>query len=74
MIQEVRGKGLLLAIAFDRDIAERVTLDCLADGLIVNTVRSNAVRMAPPLTVSEAECDQAVETIDRALSRTVGAK
>ncbi len=32
-IIEVRGKGLLLALAFDRDIAERVTMECLRAGL-----------------------------------------
>jgi acetylornithine/N-succinyldiaminopimelate aminotransferase len=69
VIKEVRGKGLLLAIGFERDIAERVTLDCLANGLIVNNVRPNAVRLAPPLTVSEAEVDEAVGIIENAVTR-----
>jgi predicted acetylornithine/succinylornithine family transaminase len=68
----VRGKGLLLAIGFDRDLAERVTLECLAEGLIVNNVRPNAVRMAPPLTVSEEECDEAVAILERVLTRAAG--
>lgn len=67
LVREVRGKGLLLAVGFDRDIAERVTVDCLQAGLIVNNVRPNAIRLAPPLTVSEAEVDEAVDVIDRAL-------
>jgi acetylornithine/N-succinyldiaminopimelate aminotransferase len=71
VIKEVRGKGLLLAIGFDRDIAERVTLDCLNNGLIVNNVRPNAVRLAPPLTVSEAEVDEAVGIIGNAISRSM---
>jgi acetylornithine/N-succinyldiaminopimelate aminotransferase len=70
VLKEVRGKGLLLAAGFDRDIAERVTLDCLANGLIVNNVRPNAVRLAPPLTVSEAEVDEAVSILDNAISRS----
>jgi acetylornithine/succinyldiaminopimelate/putrescine aminotransferase len=49
--------------------AERVVLDCLETRLIVNNVRPNAVRLAPPLTVSEAECDEAVSIIDKALGR-----
>ncbi len=73
-ITEVRGKGLLLAVGLDRDIAERVTLDCLEAGLIVNNVRPNAVRLAPPLTVSEAEVDEAVSIIERVLARGAGAK
>jgi 4-aminobutyrate aminotransferase-like enzyme len=46
-----------------------VTLDCLANGLIVNNVRPNAVRLAPPLTVSEAEVDEAVGIIENAIAR-----
>jgi len=65
----VRGKGLLLAIALNTDISEKVVLDCLANGLIVNNVRPNAVRLAPPLTVTEAECDEAVEIIEKAVAR-----
>ncbi|HWO74149.1 MAG TPA: aspartate aminotransferase family protein [Dehalococcoidia bacterium] len=65
----VRGKGLLLAIALNADISEKVVLDCLANGLIVNNVRPNAVRLAPPLTVTEAECDEAVEIIEKAVAR-----
>ncbi len=73
-LTEVRGRGLLLAVAFDRDLAERATLDCLEAGLIVNNVRSNAIRLAPPLTVTESECDEAVAIIEKVLSRNIGAK
>jgi acetylornithine/N-succinyldiaminopimelate aminotransferase len=68
-ITGVRGKGLLLAVGFTGDIAEKVTLDCLENGLIGNNVRPNAFRLAPPLTVSEGEIDEAVEIIDKALAR-----
>ena len=65
----VRGKGLLLAVALNADVSEKVVLDCLANGLIVNNVRPNAVRLAPPLTVTEAECDEAVAIIEQAVAR-----
>jgi predicted acetylornithine/succinylornithine family transaminase len=68
LVNEIRGKGLLLAIGLTREVAERVTLECLANGLIVNNVRPNAVRLAPPLTVSEAEIDEAVAIIENALT------
>ena len=44
-------------------------LDCLANGLIVNNVRPNAVRLAPPLTVSNEEVDEAVAILEKAISR-----
>lgn len=73
-ITEVRGKGLLLALAFDRDIAERVTMECLEQGLIVNNVRPNAIRLVPPLTLSEAEVDEGVAIIERVLGSAAPAK
>ena len=66
-INHVRGKGLLLAVAFNSDIAEKVALDCLQNGLIVNNVRPGAIRLAPSLLVTEAECDEAVSIIANAV-------
>ena len=37
-------------------------------------VRPNALRLCPPLTVTQAECDKAVTIIDKVLNRTNGAK
>ncbi|MFQ5880193.1 MAG: aminotransferase class III-fold pyridoxal phosphate-dependent enzyme, partial [Dehalococcoidia bacterium] len=68
IITEVRGKGLLQAVQLDRDVAEEATLACLERGLIVNNVRPNAGRLAPPLTVSQEELDQAVGIIDEVLA------
>ena len=67
MIKEVRGKGLLLAIGFDRDAGERVMQESLDNGLIVNNVRPNAIRISPPLTVSEGEIDEAVAILATAI-------
>jgi predicted acetylornithine/succinylornithine family transaminase len=68
-VTEVRGKGLLWAIAFDREIGEQVDLACLTEGLIANNVRPNALRLCPPLTVSEEEMDEAVAIVERVLAR-----
>jgi acetylornithine/N-succinyldiaminopimelate aminotransferase len=68
-ITGARGKGLLLAVGFSSDIAEKITLDCLQNGLIGNNVRPNAFRLAPPLTVTDGEIDEAVEIIDKAVAR-----
>jgi acetylornithine/N-succinyldiaminopimelate aminotransferase len=69
VVSGARGKGLLLAVAFNQDIAEKVVLDCLANGLIVNNVRPNAVRLAPPLTVSNEEMDEGLTILEKAISR-----
>jgi acetylornithine/N-succinyldiaminopimelate aminotransferase len=69
VVTGARGKGLLLAVAFNQDIAEKVVLDCLANGLIVNNVRPNAVRLAPPLTVSNEEMDEGLAILEKAIAR-----
>jgi acetylornithine/succinyldiaminopimelate/putrescine aminotransferase len=73
-VSGVRGKGLLLALVFDRDIAERVSAEALQQGLIINNVRPNAVRLAPPLTVTEAECDEMLSILERVLGNATPAK
>ena len=66
-VTEVRGLGLLLAAELDTDAlgrdARAVAAELLDRGLIVNAVTARALRLAPPLTVSEAEIDEAVATI-----------
>ncbi len=69
VVTGARGKGLLLAVAFNQDIAEKVVLDCLANGLIVNNVRPNAVRLAPPLTVSNEEMDEGLSILEKAIAK-----
>ena len=69
MVKEVRGKGLLWAIELDREAAEEAVRLCLAEGLLANNVKPTALRLMPPLTVSEEELDRAVEIVDRVLGR-----
>jgi len=69
MVTEVRGKGLLWAIELDREAAEKAVRLCLEEGLLANNVKPTAIRLMPPLTVSEEELDGAVEIIDLVLAR-----
>jgi len=69
IVTEIRGKGLLWAIEFDRDVAEEAVRLCLEEGLLANNVKPTALRLMPPLTVSEEELDRAVEIIDSVLTR-----
>jgi len=66
-ISEVRGRGLLCAVQFDADIAEQVARESLGEGLLLNNLRPNVLRIAPPLTVSDEEIDEAVERLERVL-------
>ena len=67
-VVEVRGRGLLLAARLETDCATEVATSALADHqLIVNPVRPDAIRFAPPLTVTPAEVDEAVSRFAAAL-------
>jgi acetylornithine/N-succinyldiaminopimelate aminotransferase len=67
-IAGVRGRGLLLAMEFDQDIAQSVLMNCLDRGLLVNRLKPNALRFIPPLIISRAEVDEALGILDEALS------
>jgi acetylornithine/succinyldiaminopimelate/putrescine aminotransferase len=67
VIKEVRGKGLLVAVQFNQDIAAGVVLSCLELGIIVNKAKPDVIRFIPPLIVKEAEIDRAIDVLDKVL-------
>ncbi|HET7477444.1 MAG TPA: acetylornithine transaminase [Dermatophilaceae bacterium] len=69
-IVEVRGRGLLRVVQFDADIAVAVTARAEAAGFIVNPVTPDAIRLAPPLVVTDEELDTFVATLPRLLEVT----
>ncbi len=58
-VKDVRGRGLMLAIELDRPCKEIMTL-ALERGLLVNVTADKAIRLLPPLILSDAEADQIV--------------
>jgi acetylornithine/succinyldiaminopimelate/putrescine aminotransferase len=68
-VSAVRGRGLLLAaeLAGGRD-AKAVYTELLGRGLVTNPVTATALRLAPPITVSEAEIDEALAVMAEVLS------
>ena len=67
-ITEVRGRGLLVAMEFNSDIAGSVLKACLEEGLLVNRLKPNALRFIPPLIIGKGEVDEALGILDKALS------
>jgi len=53
----VRGRGLLLGVLLDRPCAADVEAVAREQGLIVNAVRPDVVRVAPPLILDESDLD-----------------
>lgn len=68
-IVAVRGAGLMLgaqlADGIDANAAYRALLDA---GLVANAVTSDTLRFLPPLTVSDAELDEAATIVTRVLA------
>ncbi|HEY8171951.1 MAG TPA: aspartate aminotransferase family protein [Dehalococcoidia bacterium] len=71
LVAEVRGKGLMWAVQFSGDMGEKITNEALAAGLIVNNVRPNAVRIVPPLTVSDEELEQGLAILDHVIDEAL---
>jgi 4-aminobutyrate aminotransferase-like enzyme len=66
LIQEIRGKGLMLAaMTSSPDITNEVILKCQDRGLILFWLlfEGCAIRITPPLTISEEEIKEGCATI-----------
>jgi predicted acetylornithine/succinylornithine family transaminase len=72
-VVSVRGAGLLLAAQLEAPVAKDATAQALEHGLLVNAVRPDAIRVAPPLLVSREEIDTALAILDAALAAVVPA-
>ena len=65
LIGNIRGLGLILA--FDIEEAELFMYECLKNGLIVNKLKSNSIRLLPPLNISPSEIKAAFLIIEKVL-------
>ncbi|HEY0467351.1 MAG TPA: aminotransferase class III-fold pyridoxal phosphate-dependent enzyme, partial [Polyangiaceae bacterium] len=63
----LRGRGLLWALVLPEQSAEAVVARCFTGGLLINAPRPNLLRLMPSLRVSEAEIDELVGLLTRAL-------
>jgi acetylornithine/succinyldiaminopimelate/putrescine aminotransferase len=67
-VHEVRGRGLIVAAEIDGDAPEVVRRALLEQRLVINATGPGTLRFLPPLVVTEAEIDEALERLNRALS------
>ena len=71
LIKEIRGKGLMLAIILESpEIADKLVIKCKENGLLLFwlLIEKRAIRITPPLTISEKEiligCNIIIEQLD----------
>ena len=63
-IKEVRGKGLWIGVEFNKTIsAKKICLSLMNEGILAKETHETVIRFAPPLTITKAEIDWAMEKI-----------
>jgi len=62
-IKEVRGVGLLLAVEFTEEMSAVVVSKSNEAGLLLNAVKPNAIRLMPPLILTQREAAEAVSIL-----------
>jgi len=63
IVQEVRGKGLLIGMELKRE-GGSIVKTMMQRGVLINCTMNNVLRFLPPLIVTEAEVDQVVNTLE----------
>jgi acetylornithine/N-succinyldiaminopimelate aminotransferase len=67
-ITEIRGRGLLLAMVFNQEIAGELVISCLKKGLLINQVKPNIIRFMPPLIITNEDVDKGLSILDNVLN------
>jgi len=67
-VTQVRGRGLMQAFVLEQPVAKDFQSRCLAEGVIVNAVDDETVRLVPPLVISADEIERAAAAMKRAQS------
>lgn len=75
VIQDVRGRGLLVGVQLDADriSAPDVVSACRAKGLLCNVAGGNVLRLVPPLIIREENVQAALKIIEAAIAEVAGA-
>jgi len=54
-VVEVRGRGLLLGVVLESNLASAIASKAMSNGLLLNAPSRNVIRLAPALTVSKTQ-------------------
>lgn len=60
---EVRGRGLMIGIEFDRPVARRIAEAAFSAGVLVNDATPTTVRLVPPLVITDDEMARALDVL-----------
>lgn len=68
LIKEVRGLGLMLGIELTQPVADKVVVELLNKGFIINNIGLKILRFLPPLTITKKEIDQLILALAQVLN------
>ncbi len=66
-IADIRGRGLFIGVELNIADATAVLHRCLELGLVINVTQKNVIRICPALTISDAQLQQGLELLEKAL-------
>ena len=70
LISDIRGRGLFIGVEIDPDLASARSIceALMTRGLLSKETHETVVRLAPPLVISKAEIDWAVQQISEVIT------
>jgi len=68
LVAEVRGRGLLIGVGLSEPVANAVSARAMVLGLIINAPNDTSIRLAPPLTIGDAEVAEFIPKFTQALT------
>lgn len=82
LVGDIRGKGLLAAVELMENKAQKISFEggkigayaaqqCQKMGLIVRPVAGNSLAMCPPLIINQAQIDEMITILTKALDATL---
>jgi len=71
-VNEIRGKGLMLAIELDRPCADLVKR-CLAQGVLINVTADSVIRLLPPYIMTTAQADKVIQVVSEQVRQFLAA-
>jgi len=67
LIQEVRGRGLMIGIALNAPEASRIVETTMKNGLLCNAATATVIRLLPPLIATKQQADECLEILEKAM-------
>lgn len=70
-LSNIRGKGLLVGLDLSENIGPEIVKECLNNGLIINSPKTNMIRFIPPLIVTKHDIDNMITIFTKILEEFI---